>query len=147
MEQRLQNVLIPKDSVEFSVELNLSWRRDYGSYNTVFGIEYQTRKVVLLFKAQPREDGTIVGEFWAGTIGTTAETNMELKKISEDFDFEGGEHTFEIGHDDDEVFIIEKKSPIALRQSFEAYNVGYPVSFITPDFKWRPSWDVKVKLL
>jgi len=146
MEQRLQDVLVPKDSVSFEVPLNTTWRREYGSLNLVFGIEYENRKVGLLFKAQPQPDGSITGEFWAGTIPTTAEGTWDLKKLS-DLENWNGVHTFEIGHDDDEVFVIEKKHPISISHRFEAHDVGEPLSFLTPAFRWRPRWDVKVKLV
>jgi len=146
MEQKLQEVLIPKESVEFKVALNESWRRDYGVFNTVFGINYKNVIVALLFKAEGNSEGFITGSWWMWILGGLTDMSGKMKKIS-DVEHFTSEHTFEIGHDDDEVFIIEKKEPIAIRQAFQYENVGEPVAFLSPEFKIRPQWDVKIKLL
>jgi hypothetical protein len=146
MEQRLQNVLVPKESVSFKLQLNESWRRDYGEFNTVFGLEYEHVQVCLLFKAEGVSDGSIQGSFWMWVLGSLTEQQGEMKKISDTTTWDS-EHEFEIGHDDDEVFIIEKKSPIAIRQAFRYDRVGEVLSFVASDFIFRPAWDVKVKLL
>ena len=146
MEQRLQNVLIPKNSVSFKVQLNDSWRREYGEFVTVFGLYYRRATIALLFKADGNLDGTITGSWWAWMSSSLTDREGEFKKISDIATFDS-EHEFEIGHDDDEIFIIEKKSPIAVRQAFDFTDPGDATSFVTPDFKFRPMWNVKVKLL
>ena len=146
MEQRLQNVLIPKESVSFGIQLNESWRRNYGEFNTVFGLEYESVSVNLLFKAEGNQDGSITGSFWAWILGSSTDHHGQMKKISDTTTWDS-EHEFEIGHDDDEVFIIEKKKPIAIRQAFNYTNVGEPINFTAPDFKFRPAWYVKIKLV
>ena len=146
MERRLQDVMVPKNVTSFKVSVNETWRRNYGEYNTVFGVEYNLVNVALLFKAEGNQDGSITGSFWMWVLGSTTDMSGELKKIS-DVDSFDSEHEFEIGFDDDEVYIVEKKSPISFKQSYKITGVSEPMRFIAPDFKIRPLWDVLIQLV
>jgi len=141
MEQKLQNVLIPNNTVAVKIGVDETWRREYGTENLVFGIQYENSFVGLLFEAPTPEKG--VFKFVAQTA---TETVPEVKTLKEISAFEG-EHEFEIGKDDDELYIIAKGGPIGLRQAIKDDAAGEPISFISPELKFRRQWNVKIKLL
>ena len=145
MEQRLQNVLVPgKDSTIVEIELNKSWQREYNTVKTVFGIEFEAATVLLEFEAYSGMDGAIKGRFYATFMDFT-ETSPDRKILVEVDEFKDI-YKFDIGKDDDEIYVIYKGQPVAFRQSFKV-DAKEAIRYISPDFGFRPSWDVKIVLL
>ena len=144
MEQRLQNVLIPKDFVRFGVKLNDTWRRDYGSLNTLFGIRFENVSAIIEFEAIGAEDGSIIGKFYFSAVSGSNEVSQSKEVVTvENFN---EDLVFEIGKDSDEIYLIQVKEPLSSRIGFTIF-AGEPLRYIAPDFKRRPLWDVKIELL